>query len=199
MFRFLLGLCLLLSLAACQDDAATTDPAQPDQVTATPGTTPIVPSAPGGPASDLDTKTPVRGRTNIDYHYDVKTYGPEVTKLLYELQQNYWYVHNLLHMSDRDHNKRWQGTWFHFNEDGTYESGKYTETGNGGTWEFDPVNGFVHLNAKDFDKRGEFRVKMGESGTVMVWEGTRRYDQTPVQGKLEKYNRVGDYKGPDAQ
>ena len=188
----------LLLLLACTDETVAPPVAPTETVVPAPGTTPVVPVTPGNLA-DEEMTTPVRGRTNIDYHYDVKTYGPQVTKLLYELQQNYWYVHNLLHMSDKNHNKRWRGTWFHFNEDGTYESGMYDQTGNGGTWEFDPVNGFIHLQAKDFDKRGEFRIKMGESGTVMVWEGTRRYDQTPVQGKLEKYNRIGDYKPPGSR
>ena len=188
--RYLLFLLTLLLFApACTDDQdATTDP-----------TTAVVPPAndntsviePMEPLQPLPGEKVVRGNKVLE--------GGQSKRLLYELTQNYWYIHALLKMGDKDFNFQNRGRWFHFNPDNTYESGYLSETGQGGKWSYDPQKATLHLEANNFNESGEYRVKMGQSGTIMIWEGTERYKQTAIQGKLEKYNRIGEYELPQRQ
>ena len=197
------ALVLLLSLSACGDD--TTSAAA---VTPTEGTTPIQALSPndgtdpaGEKASDEEIMAARSEKADapLTRHYDQKNYGQQAAKMLKALQQNYWYIHAMIKSQQPEYNLRTRGRWYQFNEDGTFNSGYLDQTGKGGTWEYDPVNAFIHLKANNFEESGEYGVKMGNSGTVMIWEGTARYNQTAIQGKLEKYNKIGDYQLPAPQ
>ena len=181
LFVLVILLCFTFACSNCTEtDPAITDP--------TAGTTTVV--KPLDPSEALPGNGAASGNKRLD---------PQSRRLLFELTQNYWYVHALLKMGDREFNKRNRGRWFRFDQKGTYESGYLGETGKGGRWTYDEKKATLHLRANNFNENGEYRVKMGESGTVMIWEGTERYDQTAIQGKLEKYNRIGDYQLPDSQ
>lgn len=178
-------LCLfsLFTLLACENER-TTDATAAAAPSIGDNTTPIEPLEPLKP---LPGEAVVRPNKRLD---------PQSNRLLYELTQNYWYIHAFLKMGEKNFNAENRGRWFHFNADGSYESGYLADSGRGGKWSYDENAATLHLEAEDFNESGEYRVKMGQSGTVMIWEGTERYQQTAVQGKLEKYNRIGDYELP---
>ena len=188
LLALLILLCVAFSCSNCTETTATTTPPTEVAPAETAPNTSIV--KPIEPLEPLPGEKVVRGNKRLD---------PQSNRLLFELVQNYWYLQAFLKIGDLEFNKQNRGRWFHFNEDGTYESGYLADTGKGGKWTYDEATATLHLQADDFNKSGEYRVKMGQSGAVMIWEGTERYQQTSIQGKLEKYNRIGDYELPVSQ
>ncbi len=102
---------------------------------------------------------------------------------------DYWEMYAYLRMAAepdvrRQLNADNRGRWFKFAKDGSYISGRWQEETGKGRWFYDPMGPLMYL--KHDDRRDEeWTVKMNSDGTVMIWIGTKTFDETGVQVKME--------------
>ena len=153
---------LLFSFAACQDDAAngtgTEETNEPETVATLSG-------------------DPVVG--------DVVS--PQTQQVLDILTNNYWLMEVYVKIKDKEASLANRGRWWSFNPDGTFTSGRWMNETSSGTWTFDPQALALHLDNKKDDEDSEFTLKISHDGSVMIWIGTERYNQSMVQAKMGNY------------
>lgn len=162
MGRLLFFLLVLISFAACK-----TEPV--DEKGSVTQTRPITPPE-GGPIVG-DNKQP----------------SMRTEKLFGFLCTGYWYVEAYVKINDRPSALQNRGRWYQFSRNGTFISGKFKETTAKGVWTYDPMKTLVFLDSENDAEDGEWKIQMGNSGTVMIFVGTERFQQNSIQMKLENY------------
>ncbi len=111
---------------------------------------------------------------------------PEEENDLKAFTNRYWVIWGLVRIG-RQVNKVNQGGYFKFNEDGTYEFGKFGEKICNGAWSFDAVNKTISLDSELLGDDREWTYTMQTGQQAMVWIGTPKYFLTDVQLKLDNY------------
>lgn len=81
-------------------------------------------------------------------------------------------------------NEKNQGRWFTIAKDGTFKTGKFEEETGKGKWYYDPMGPSLYFD-HDTDQDEEYTIKMNSERTVMIWIGTKRFDASGIQAKVE--------------
>ena len=73
--------------------------------------------------------------------------------------------------------KYYTGTWFHFNPDGTYTSGRWEEETGSGVWrlQYRDQQNFLDINSTNNDEDAEYAIKLNKDDTAASWTGTEMY------------------------
>ena len=167
MKRIVFFFLLVALLGACKNESASTDNTSSEpSVTET---RPITPPEGG----------PILGPN--------KRPSMQTEKLLGFLTTDYWYMLAYVKINDRESAYENRGRWYQFAADGTFNSGKLKATGAKGVWTYDPQTALIHIDSENDAEDGEWKIQMGNSGTVMIWIGTERYKQNSIQIKLENF------------
>lgn len=147
---------------------------------------PTEPAGSGEEASVTQTRpiTPPEGGPVVG---DDKKPSMQTERLLGFLTTGYWYVEAYVKINDRESALANRGRWFQFNSDGTFSSGRYKGISARGRWTYDPQTALIFIDSEKNDQDGEWKIQMGNSGTVMILVGTERFGQNSIQMKLENY------------
>lgn len=83
----------------------------------------------------------------------------------------------------------YQGRWFSLKPDNTFESGKWQESNNTGTWSLDPETRIIQLNFTNPEPIGH-EWKIQGSGERMVWLGNTPNNTKGTQLKLTRETKL---------
>jgi hypothetical protein len=112
---------------------------------------------------------------------------PQESKIVRVLTSNYWVIWALIRINDKPANRINQGTWFKFNDDGTYTYGFWEKKIGSGTWTFDGKKATLQLDSELYGDDREWSFKIGKDEDVMIWVGTPRYRTTAINLKLQNF------------
>ena len=120
--------------------------------------------------------------------------SPQTNEFIGYVTTDYWTMYAYLRMAAEPDERRKlnednRNRWFKFAANGTYISGKNQEETGKGRWYYDPMNLLVYLDHED-RRDEEWSVKMNSDGTVMIWIGTKTFDETGVQVKMENATKL---------
>ena len=101
-----------------------------------------------------------------------------------------WVVWSLVRIKKQEETRANQGTWFKFNENGTYEYGFWEEPIGTGTWYFDGPNALLNLDANLKSDDRQWKLQMARTEDVMIWTGTEKYHTTDITMKLNRFYNV---------
>jgi hypothetical protein len=166
MKRIAFFLLLIGALFACKNDPPAETGAEETSATET---RPITPPE-GGPIAGPNKKPSM-----------------QTEKLLGYLTAGYWYVEAFIKINDPEANAANRGRWYQFAADGTFSSGRYKTAGAGGVWTYDPQNALIFLDAQNDEEDSEWKLQLASDGSIMIWVGTKRFEQNSIQVKLENY------------
>ena len=176
----------LLLFTACTDEeaavAADNTPAVAEQAPAETAANDPGEFAPGNPRQTIAKNSPIVGRPGAPL-------SSQTQKFIDFATTDYWEMFAYLRMSLEETERRKlfdanRGRWFDFKKDGTYVSGMWEEETGKGRWYYDPMVPSIYLDHDD-RRDEEFTVKMNSDGTVMIWVGTKTFEETGVQVKME--------------
>ncbi len=112
---------------------------------------------------------------------------PQESRVTRILTNNYWVVWGLLRINDKTANRFNQGTWFKFNDDGTYDYGFMEKKVGSGGWRFDGKKAYIILDSELYGDDRQWRITINNSETEMVWVGVPEIYTTNVQLKLQNF------------
>ena len=112
---------------------------------------------------------------------------PQESRVLRVLTNNYWIVWGLLRINDQAATRQNQGTWFKFNEDGSYEYGFFENKVGSGGWRFDGKAARIYLDSELYGDDREWKVLISSDEDQMVWVGTPEQHTTAIQMKLQNF------------
>lgn len=164
--RWVLCLCVLLTILACQQNEKTDNSSETPKIAETPAT----PSA--TPDAKVIQKSPLTAYAKQFY----------ATAL--------WHFDAAVVTNDLEKGKMYEGKWIKFNPDNTLTTGFYEEEGTPGSWAIDEgTNILTIVEGGERPTYSEWKVQTSTSSdAIMIWVGTRRFGLNNTQIKLLKYS-----------
>lgn len=116
--------------------------------------------------------------------------APGKTAPVQMLAEKYWVIKGYIQHGDKEAQQKNEGRWYKFNLDGTFDSGRWQEKTANGSWSFDEKTKIIHLDSSLDTEDSEWNTQITVSGNTMVIIGTKKYNQTHIQGKMVKQDSM---------
>lgn len=181
---------LSLLLFSCEDDKATKPAPSSDNVESQEAPAVEILDDKNDPANFATTNqketiaknSPIVGRPGGPISKQTRTVIDAFCTDMWEMAA---YVHMSIPKEERmKKNLKNRGRWFKFSSDGTFVSGQFDQETGSGKWFYDPMGPLVYLENKG-ERDEEYTIKMNSDETTMIWIGTKTFNESGAQAKIE--------------